>query len=294
MVTLQQQPSDTPTKRSRLARLLTVFLLASTILAGVPTSRAGAETLDDLRSGIGYMEEPHSDVLRLYRAFFNREPDHVGARYWLDQYRDVRTYENPHEKVLDDFAWSFKASTEFQDQFGDSQSNSEFLAIVYTNVLGRDPDTDGFDYWLSQMNAGLTQHEVVRWVAANDEFKTHYPYNRIYPQVIGIIFEQTGGTTLGCLGDTSTAYWIITLKTHDLPGEITASDPTFKQTPEQMPDGSTHVAAYFEFPPAGTTSNQLVTLRSGDLTIVIQPYLTYPNRPTCPRWSGPGTLVPGS
>jgi hypothetical protein len=111
----------------------------------------------------------HADVLRLYQAFFNRTPDTGGAAYWIDKYEDGSS--------LDDIAWGFSNSTEFQNQYGSTLANSEFLTIVYSNVLGRAPDQEGFNYWLGQMNGGLTQHGVVRWVVANQEFITNYPFS---------------------------------------------------------------------------------------------------------------------
>ncbi|MEZ5229337.1 MAG: DUF4214 domain-containing protein [Acidimicrobiales bacterium] len=208
------------------------------------------------------------------------EPDFAGASYWINEYNGLRSPQMPHQDVLDEFAWAFKESAEFRTQFGGAQSNDEFLTIVYSNVLGRTPDRAGFDYWLGEMNGGLSQHAVVRWVAANDEFKARYPYRRIYPQVSGTIFEVMGGASYGCNRSTSVSWWSVPLRTHDLPGEITASDPSFTMASTPMPDGSTRVDARFEYR-IGATANQMVTLRSGDLTIVLPANTTVPLRVSC-------------
>ena len=48
-------------------------------------------------------------------------------------------------------------------------------------MLGREPDQEGFNCWLDQITKGLTQHGVVRWVVANDEFIGRYPYEALAP-----------------------------------------------------------------------------------------------------------------
>lgn len=110
----------------------------------------------------------HADVLRLYRAFFDRAPDVPGAKYWIGIYE--------HGVSLDDIAWGFSNSPEFRSTYGESLSNSQFLTIVYANVLGRAPDPSGFQYWLNQMDLGLSQSGVVRWVVANAEFIGRHPF----------------------------------------------------------------------------------------------------------------------
>ncbi len=159
----------------KIQRRLAGIVLALFLVAGITPGKAGASevdlgsptTIEQLLDSPEYRIW-HADVLRLYQAFFNRTPDTGGAAYWIDKYEDGST--------LDDIAWGFSNSTEFQNQYGSSLANSEFLTIVYSNVLGRAPDQEGFDYWLGQMNGGLTQHGVVRWVVANDEFITNYPF----------------------------------------------------------------------------------------------------------------------
>ena len=112
-------------------------------------------------------ESSDADVLRLYRAFFNREPDVTGAKYWLGAVTPQTDY--------DELAWGFANSTEFISTYGDV-SDREFLLIVYSNVLGRTPDNTGFDYWATQMDKGLERHEVVRWIASGGEFSERFPY----------------------------------------------------------------------------------------------------------------------
>lgn len=109
-----------------------------------------------------------ADVLRLYRAFFRRDAEIDGANYWLERHAK--------EATIGSIAYNFAASTEFLNTYG-SVDNREFLEIVYFNVLDREADPDGFAYWLDKLETGaLNRGEVVRWIAANDEFIDKHRY----------------------------------------------------------------------------------------------------------------------
>lgn len=129
---------------------------------------ATATDLEDLLKSCDYDSNVQGDVLRLYQAFFDRTPDLAGAKYWL------RT--NTSGYRLDQIAESFALSEEFTNDYAGS-SNAEYLEAVYENVLGRAYDQAGFDYWLGLLDSGhLTRGGVVRWVAANDEFRMRHPF----------------------------------------------------------------------------------------------------------------------
>ncbi len=109
-----------------------------------------------------------AETLRLYRAFLGRDPDVEGTKYWISVSRSGVS--------LDAIAGAFSVSPEFQQTYG-SLTERGFLAVVYRNVLGREPDPVGFDYWLSLLERGaLSRHLTVRYVAANDEFINRFPF----------------------------------------------------------------------------------------------------------------------
>lgn len=132
-----------------------------------PGTVRDATTIAEIRSASDYSSSD-ADSLRLYRAFLNREPDVSGAIYWITRSRVGSN--------LDDLAWGFAQSAEFKAKYG-VLDNAQFLNLVYRNMLDREPDQGGFDYWLAKMESGeLSQHTVVRWVVANAEFIGRYPY----------------------------------------------------------------------------------------------------------------------
>ncbi len=128
---------------------------------------ANAMSLDDILRADDFGSE-HAGVLRLYWAFFNREPDLGGARYWLSMY--------DHGASLDAIADAFAGSSEFRARYG-ALSNVAYVEVIYKNVLNRPRDGGGFQYWLGLLESGrLSRGGVVRWVAAAPEFVATHPY----------------------------------------------------------------------------------------------------------------------
>ena len=126
------------------------------------------QTLEELLASPEYLDDEHADVARLYQAFFNRVPDVGGLTYWIDIYEDGTP--------LDELAWLFSNSAEFQQTYGTELTDEQFLEIVYANVLGRDYDQKGFDYWLGEMRNGLLRHQAVFYIVAGQEFIAEYPF----------------------------------------------------------------------------------------------------------------------
>jgi len=90
---------------------------------------------------------------RLYKAAFNRSPDTAGLGYWianLDQGMSLRLVST-----------AFIGSAEFQALYGVDTSDSELIELLYNNVLSRDPDADGLDYWQGQLTGGLSHADLL-------------------------------------------------------------------------------------------------------------------------------------
>ena len=80
-------------------------------------------------------------MFRLYNAAFKRLPDPDGLKYWIGKYSSG---ENDERAV----ASSFLASAEFAQRYGSNVSDSTYVNTLYKNVLGRDAETSGLNYWL--------------------------------------------------------------------------------------------------------------------------------------------------
>ena len=130
---------------------------------------ANAQTIDEIVAATDY-QRSDADLLRLYRAFFDREPDVEGAKYWISVARQG------HRTA--DIVEYFGASQEFSNSYG-LVSNADFLETVYQNTLDRSSDTDGFAYWLQEMESGLSQPQVVLYFSQSQEFRNKYPYEPV-------------------------------------------------------------------------------------------------------------------
>ena len=69
-------------------------------------------------------------------------------------------------------ASSFLLSDEFKLRYGDDITDSTYVNTLYKNILGRDADTSGLNYWLGRLNSGAeTRYEVLLGFAESSENK---------------------------------------------------------------------------------------------------------------------------
>lgn len=92
-------------------------------------------------------------ILRLYQAALGRAPDNSGYPYWLGRYRSGES--------LGSIAAAFAGSPEFRTRFGDSPTNRQLVDGLYQNVLDRGGDDGGLDFWVAQLESGLSISELI-------------------------------------------------------------------------------------------------------------------------------------
>jgi hypothetical protein len=133
-------------------------------------SRDGTVTLNGVQqaefSDITLVFDLHSseDVLvyELYQAAYDRIPDNPGFRYWAN------VADAQHLSALQ-LADAFLAAPEFTERYGADPSNLQFVTELYTNVLGRQPDQAGLNYWVGQANAGQPRDQLLVDFATSPE-----------------------------------------------------------------------------------------------------------------------------
>jgi Domain of unknown function (DUF4214)/NHL repeat len=91
-------------------------------------------------------------VSRLYMAAFRRVPDSGGLDNWVAYVRAG----NPLQSAAD----AFVASPEFQLTYG-SLNDTQYVTLLYENVLGREPDPAGLADWIRQLGSGWTRGQVL-------------------------------------------------------------------------------------------------------------------------------------
>ena len=92
-------------------------------------------------------------VFRMYKAGLGREPDWPGLGAWLS------VMDKGYDKYTV-LAAGFTGSTEFKTTYG-TLSNSEFVNLMYKNVLGRSGGTQAQD-WIDAIEIrGATREQVL-------------------------------------------------------------------------------------------------------------------------------------
>ena len=99
-------------------------------------------------------------VTQLYLGFFDRVPDAAGLKYWSGQIQGGLT---PLE-----VAGGFAKSEEFIKTYG-KLTAKEKVTLAYQNILERNPDQGGLNFWSQKLESGSSMGEVV-WRIVNSAF----------------------------------------------------------------------------------------------------------------------------
>lgn len=103
-------------------------------------------------------------VAQCYRGILARDADYNGFRYWVGWLENGGSEEGLVNSLLN--------SSEFQGNFGSNLDNGQFVTIMYQNVLLRQPDSRGYDFWVNQLNTGqMTRSQVGLAILQSSEFQ---------------------------------------------------------------------------------------------------------------------------
>jgi Domain of unknown function (DUF4214) len=102
-------------------------------------------------------------VVRLYFATFMRVPDYAGLVFNAGLVRNGTV-------TLAQLADFFTQSPEFMATYG-SLTDSQFVTLLYSNVLGRAPDQAGLDGWISLLQSGYTRGQVLLGFSDSTEYQ---------------------------------------------------------------------------------------------------------------------------
>ncbi len=87
----------------------------------------------------------------LYQRALGRSADDGGRAYWLTQLR------KPSVNFADVGVWFFGSEEYFLRSGG---TNESFVTDLYQELLHREPDEDGFDYWVGKLNEGAGYDDI--------------------------------------------------------------------------------------------------------------------------------------
>lgn len=123
-------------------------------LTGTVTTKAGLKLIKFLDKYTTFdLDGPTAQVYRLYQAAFNRQPDLPGLGFWI--------MHNQNGLDLVAIANNFIESDEFQHMYGTGVSNSKLVSLLYNNVLHREGEKAGADWWISTLDNGAARPDVL-------------------------------------------------------------------------------------------------------------------------------------
>jgi hypothetical protein len=92
-------------------------------------------------------------MYRLYQAAFDRKPDLGGLGFWINA--------TDNGVSLASIAGGFMQSAEFKTLYGTNPTTEEILTRFYQNVLHRQPEQAGYDFWLGILKSGAARPDEV-------------------------------------------------------------------------------------------------------------------------------------
>lgn len=147
----------------RWKRSFGAVLVAALSLVGVTEAVVGDRASADTGPARVATTAQNHSVFRLYRAYFLRDPDARGQAYWAREFSSRRM-------SLASISQSFSQSKEFVDRYG-ALSHTDFVELVYENVLGRSPDASGLAHWVGALEIYPHRGSVMVGFSESAEFQ---------------------------------------------------------------------------------------------------------------------------
>jgi len=137
------------------------------------------------------------DIQKLYTATFDRVPDRAGVDYWLNS-----------GLAIEEVAQSFFDQKEMQTKYPDGLPQEEFVKSVYQNLFNREPDSDGLNYWIKELNSeNITLGNFILAVingAKGDDITILNKKSQVSENFLnGEITEEEAKVALKAIGDES-------------------------------------------------------------------------------------------
>ncbi len=133
-----------------MLRALHAVVILAALLVGVSTARAAV---------------PGQFIAKMYTEALGRGPDPSGWQNRVDSF----TSSGCSQAKLKEHGHAFYTSAEYE---GLGYDNTEKLLTLYRGVLNREPDANGFTYWLNLLNQGNAFSTLVDVFFDSSEFSS--------------------------------------------------------------------------------------------------------------------------
>jgi serralysin len=110
--------------------------------------------------GFVAIDDKAAQIYRLYSATYGREPDAAGMGYWIQRMDSGTIIQQVSREFM--LGGDGKGQPEFTQLYGANASDSTFLTQLYHNILGRDPDAGGYQYWMDVMTSYTADKTILR------------------------------------------------------------------------------------------------------------------------------------
>ncbi|WP_166454813.1 DUF4214 domain-containing protein [Duganella aquatilis] len=133
---------------------------------GAVATYAGTQLIKFFDTYVSFdVDGPSGQIYRLYQAAFNRQPDLPGLGFWI--------WHNQNGLGMLDISADFIGSDEFQKMYGPAVTNSAFVNLLYNNILHRDGEKAGVDWWVANLKNGSSQAGVLYGFSDSAENKNN-------------------------------------------------------------------------------------------------------------------------
>lgn len=133
------------------------LLIVDSLFPDAPDTLVGIERLEFFDGTLAFdILGNAGQAYRLYQAAFDRTPDDGGLVFWVGSL-------DSGSADLNNAAANFVNSAEFTATYGTSASvsNADFVGLLYQNVLDRNAEGEGFNFWNGELNSGRMTREQV-------------------------------------------------------------------------------------------------------------------------------------
>jgi hypothetical protein len=146
------RPSDSGGKAYWINQITSGTSRADVLIGFSESPEHRTQTADILGEGLWKTDNNYQQVVALYDGFGDRLPDLNGLQYWVGQLKAGAS--------LNSVAAGFAASPEFTSNTA-GFSNADLVEYMYNNTLDRASDPGGKQYWLSQLDHGLSKGDLL-------------------------------------------------------------------------------------------------------------------------------------
>lgn len=105
----------------------------------------------------GIAEDQLDFLVSMYIAAFSRAPEFEGLQYWAGDMVKIKQSGYNQDETFSFIGKSMYAAGERNGEGGTDLANEQYVTYAYNNALGRDPDAEGYAYWINELNTGIIE-----------------------------------------------------------------------------------------------------------------------------------------